>query len=141
MEIFVIVMHLLIVFGLVCVILVQSSDSTAFGSSSPSRFLSRGASNNFQVRITAVLAFLFFSTSILLGFISRYKYMQYTKSMHKDVVASKDKTVDYNPIKSSSVTDKKVAVRNEPSASNNSSKKSSMSNSRKNESIPHNSKK
>lgn len=133
MQMFVIVIHLLIVFGLVCVILIQSSDSTAFGSSSSSRFINRGNYNSSKVRFTSVLAFLFFATSILLGVMSRYEAVKYRKNLQKAMVDSKAKIEDSIP----SVSDKKVDISKESSATHNSKKRSYISNNPKNKSPTH----
>ncbi|ACT56669.1 preprotein translocase subunit SecG [Candidatus Liberibacter asiaticus] len=86
MQIFLMVVHLIVVVGLVCVILIQSSDSSAFGSSS--NFTSVRSTAHSLGRFTAILAFFFFATSIALGMISRYTSTRYKDNMHRSLVDS-----------------------------------------------------
>ncbi|MBY7649528.1 MAG: preprotein translocase subunit SecG [Candidatus Liberibacter europaeus] len=117
MQMFLIITHLLIVFGLVCVILIQSSDSSAFGASSSSNFFSRGAHNDSQIRFTSILAFLFFATSISLSILSRYNSVKYREVLRQYSVDSKNKTKDSNPIIPDSTTKKNGAISKSDSSS------------------------
>ncbi|MBA5723880.1 preprotein translocase subunit SecG [Candidatus Liberibacter sp.] len=88
MQMFVIILHLLVVIGLVCIVLIQPSESNAFDTTSPSRFMSVRSSANTLVRITAILAAFFFLTSIALAVLSRYTALQYRDMFHRPVTNS-----------------------------------------------------
>ncbi|WP_333947958.1 preprotein translocase subunit SecG [Candidatus Liberibacter brunswickensis] len=84
MHIFLMALHLIVVFMLICVILIQSSDSSDFGSSSG--FTSIRSTAHSLGRFTVILAFLFFTTSIALGITSRYSYVKSKEKLNKNLV-------------------------------------------------------
>jgi preprotein translocase subunit SecG len=72
MEIIIIVIHLMIVFALVGVVLLQRSEGGGLGIGGGSGFMTaRGAANSLT-RITAILAAAFFVTSLALSLLARY---------------------------------------------------------------------
>lgn len=72
MEIIIIVIHLMIVFALVGVVLLQRSEGGGLGIGGGSGFMTaRGAANSLT-RITAILAAAFFATSLALSILARY---------------------------------------------------------------------
>ncbi|AKK19728.1 preprotein translocase subunit SecG [Candidatus Liberibacter africanus] len=96
MQIFLIVAHLIVVFILVSVILIQSSDSSAFGSSSSSsNFTSVRSSAHSLWRFTAIIAFFFFATSLALGITSRYFSLKNKEALNQSLIdLTKNQVVD-----------------------------------------------
>ncbi|AGA64454.1 Preprotein translocase subunit SecG [Liberibacter crescens BT-1] len=74
MQIFVIIVHFVVVIALVGVVLIQRSEGGILGMGDGSRFLSPRGAVDALTRITAILAGLFFITSIVLGILLRYDY-------------------------------------------------------------------
>ncbi|MBL0849118.1 MAG: preprotein translocase subunit SecG [Candidatus Liberibacter ctenarytainae] len=105
MHVFLVFIHLLVVFMLVCLILLQSSDGNAFGASS--NFMSTRGSANPLARITAILACLFFVTCMALGIVSRYTSMNRKEELRQAMADSTIKTDNSSSIRSSSKSQKK----------------------------------
>lgn len=110
MQIFLMTAHLIIVIGLVCTILIQSSDSSAFGTSSS--FTSVRSIAHSLARFTSILAFLFFSTSIALGITSRYHSIKTKEDLRQSLASATNNKINYNsgnsnPNIDSSVLEKK----------------------------------
>jgi preprotein translocase subunit SecG len=71
METVIIVIHLMVIVALVAVVLLQRSEGGALGIGGQNAFLSGRAQGNVLTRSTAILAAVFFATSIGLALISR----------------------------------------------------------------------
>lgn len=68
-----IVIHLMIVLALVGVVLIQRSEGGGLGIGGGSGFMSARGTANALTRATAILAALFFATSLGLGLLTRYE--------------------------------------------------------------------
>ena len=68
-----IVIHLMIVLALVGVVLIQRSEGGGLGIGGGSGFMSARGTANALTRTTAILATLFFVTSLALGILARYE--------------------------------------------------------------------
>jgi len=68
-----IVIHLMIVLALVGVVLIQRSEGGGLGIGGGSGFMSARGTANALTRTTAILAALFFATSLGLGLLTRYE--------------------------------------------------------------------
>lgn len=68
-----IVIHLLIVIALVGIVLIQRSEGGGLGIGGGSGFMSARGTANALTRTTAILATLFFVTSLGLGLLARYE--------------------------------------------------------------------
>lgn len=73
MQTVLIVIHLMIVLALVGVVLIQRSEGGGLGIGGGSGFMSARGTANALTRTTAILATLFFITSLALGILSRYE--------------------------------------------------------------------
>jgi len=73
MQTVLIVIHLMIVLALVGVVLIQRSEGGGLGVGGGSGFMSARGTANALTRTTAILATLFFVTSMTLGILSRYE--------------------------------------------------------------------
>ena len=73
MQTVLIVIHLMIVLALVGVVLIQRSEGGGLGIGGGSGFMSARGTANALTRTTAILATLFFATSLGLGILSRYE--------------------------------------------------------------------
>ena len=73
MQTVLIVIHLLIVLALVGVVLIQRSEGGGLGIGGGSGFMSARGTANALTRTTAILAALFFITSLALGVLARYE--------------------------------------------------------------------
>lgn len=73
METVIIVIHLMIVIALVGVVLLQRSEGGGLGIGGGSGFMSARGTANALTRTTAILATLFFITSLALGILARYE--------------------------------------------------------------------
>ncbi len=73
MQTVLIVIHLLIVLALVGVVLIQRSEGGGLGIGGGSGFMSARGTANALTRTTAILATLFFVTSLGLGILARYE--------------------------------------------------------------------
>jgi preprotein translocase subunit SecG len=73
MQTVLIVIHLMIVLALVGVVLIQRSEGGGLGIGGGSGFMSARGTANALTRTTAILAALFFVTSLGLGILSRYQ--------------------------------------------------------------------
>ena len=73
MQTVLIVIHLMIVLALVGVVLVQRSEGGGLGIGGGSGFMSARGTANALTRTTAILATLFFATSLGLGLMARYE--------------------------------------------------------------------
>lgn len=73
MQTVLIVIHLMIVLALVGVVLIQRSEGGGLGIGGGSGFMSARGTANALTRTTAILATLFFITSLGLGILSRYE--------------------------------------------------------------------
>ncbi|AYD01290.1 preprotein translocase subunit SecG [Neorhizobium sp. NCHU2750] len=73
MQTVLIVIHLMIVLALVGVVLIQRSEGGGLGIGGGSGFMSARGTANALTRTTAILAALFFITSLGLGLLSRYQ--------------------------------------------------------------------
>ncbi len=73
MQTVLIVIHLLIVLALVGVVLIQRSEGGGLGVGGGSGFMSARGTANALTRTTAILATLFFITSLGLGILARYE--------------------------------------------------------------------
>jgi preprotein translocase subunit SecG len=73
MQTVLIVIHLMIVLALVGVVLIQRSEGGGLGIGGGSGFMSARGTANVLTRTTAILAALFFITSLGLGILSRYE--------------------------------------------------------------------
>jgi protein translocase, SecG subunit len=72
MQTVLIVIHLMIVLALVGVVLIQRSEGGGLGVGGGSGFMSARGTANALTRTTAILATLFFITSLALGIMARY---------------------------------------------------------------------
>ncbi len=72
MQTIFIVIHLMVVLALVVVVLLQRSEGGGLGIGGGSGFMTARGAANTLTRITAILAVLFFSTSLALSIIARY---------------------------------------------------------------------
>ncbi|MCO6186285.1 preprotein translocase subunit SecG [Rhizobium sp. L1K21] len=72
MQTVLIVIHLMIVLALVGIILIQRSEGGGLGIGGGSGFMSARGAANALTRTTAILATLFFVTSLALGILARY---------------------------------------------------------------------
>lgn len=72
MQTVLIVIHLMIVLALVGIILIQRSEGGGLGIGGGSGFMSARGAANALTRTTAILATLFFITSLALGILARY---------------------------------------------------------------------
>jgi protein translocase, SecG subunit len=72
MQTVLIVIHLMIVLALVGVVLIQRSEGGGLGIGGGSGFMSARGAANALTRTTAILATLFFITSLALGILARY---------------------------------------------------------------------
>lgn len=72
METVVIVIHLMIVLALVGVVLLQRSEGGGLGIGGGSGFMTARGAANALTRATAILAAIFFATSLLLSIMARY---------------------------------------------------------------------
>jgi preprotein translocase subunit SecG len=72
MQTVLIVIHLMIVLALVAVVLLQRSEGGGLGIGGGSGFMSARGAANALTRSTAILAALFFATSLLLSILARY---------------------------------------------------------------------
>ena len=73
MQTVLIVIHLMIVLALVGVVLIQRSEGGGLGIGGGSGFMSARGTANALTRTTAILAVLFFITSLGLGLLARYE--------------------------------------------------------------------
>ncbi|WP_377298735.1 preprotein translocase subunit SecG [Rhizobium sp. SGZ-381] len=73
MQTVLIVIHLMIVLALVGVVLIQRSEGGGLGIGGGSGFMSARGTANALTRTTAILAALFFATSLGLGIMGRYE--------------------------------------------------------------------
>ena len=73
MQTVLIVVHLMIVLALVGVVLIQRSEGGGLGIGGGSGFMSARGTANALTRTTAILAALFFITSLALGILARYE--------------------------------------------------------------------
>ena len=73
MQTVLIVVHLMIVLALVGVVLIQRSEGGGLGIGGGSGFMSARGTANALTRTTAILAVLFFTTSLGLGLLARYQ--------------------------------------------------------------------
>ncbi|QCL73239.1 MULTISPECIES: preprotein translocase subunit SecG [Agrobacterium] len=73
MQTVLIVIHLMIVLALVGVVLIQRSEGGGLGIGGGSGFMSARGTANALTRTTAILAALFFLTSLGLGLLTRYE--------------------------------------------------------------------
>ena len=73
MQTVLIVVHLMIVLALVGVVLIQRSEGGGLGIGGGSGFMSARGTANALTRTTAILAVLFFVTSLGLGILARYQ--------------------------------------------------------------------
>ncbi|HEV7437134.1 MAG TPA: preprotein translocase subunit SecG [Pseudorhizobium sp.] len=73
MQTVLIVIHLMIVLALVGVVLIQRSEGGGLGVGGGSGFMSARGAANALTRTTAILATLFFVTSMTLGILARYE--------------------------------------------------------------------
>src|SRR3982751_2905576 len=73
MQTVLIVIHLMIVLALVGVVLIQRSEGGGLGIGGGSGFMSARGAANALTRTTAILATLFFITSLALGILARYE--------------------------------------------------------------------
>jgi preprotein translocase subunit SecG len=73
MQTVLIVIHLMIVLALVGVVLIQRSEGGGLGIGGGSGFMSARGAANALTRTTAILAALFFATSLGLGLLARYE--------------------------------------------------------------------
>jgi preprotein translocase subunit SecG len=73
MQTVLIVIHLMIVLALVGVVLIQRSEGGGLGIGGGSGFMSARGTANALTRTTAILAGLFFVTSLALGILARYE--------------------------------------------------------------------
>lgn len=73
MQTVLIVVHLMIVLALVGVVLIQRSEGGGLGVGGGSGFMSARGTANALTRTTAILATLFFITSLGLGLLARYE--------------------------------------------------------------------
>lgn len=73
MQTVLIVIHLMIVLALVGVVLIQRSEGGGLGIGGGSGFMSARGTANALTRTTAILAALFFATSLGLGLLTRYR--------------------------------------------------------------------
>jgi preprotein translocase subunit SecG len=73
MQTVLIVIHLMIVLALVGVVLIQRSEGGGLGIGGGSGFMSARGTANALTRATAILAALFFVTSLGLGLLARYE--------------------------------------------------------------------
>jgi len=73
MQTVLIVIHLMIVLALVGVVLIQRSEGGGLGIGGGSGFMSARGTANALTRTTAILAALFFITSLALGVLARYE--------------------------------------------------------------------
>ncbi|MGP4666286.1 preprotein translocase subunit SecG [Agrobacterium pusense] len=73
MQTVLIVIHLMIVLALVGVVLIQRSEGGGLGIGGGSGFMSARGTANALTRTTAILAALFFATSLGLGLLTRYE--------------------------------------------------------------------
>jgi preprotein translocase subunit SecG len=73
MQTVLIVIHLMIVLALVGVVLIQRSEGGGLGIGGGSGFMSARGTANALTRTTAILATLFFLTSLGLGILTRYQ--------------------------------------------------------------------
>lgn len=73
MQTVLIVIHLMIVLALVGVVLIQRSEGGGLGVGGGSGFMSARGTANALTRTTAILATLFFITSLGLGILTRYE--------------------------------------------------------------------
>lgn len=73
MQTVLIVIHLMIVLALVGVVLIQRSEGGGLGIGGGSGFMSARGTANALTRTTAILATLFFITSLALGILARYE--------------------------------------------------------------------
>lgn len=73
MQTVLIVIHLMIVLALVGVVLIQRSEGGGLGIGGGSGFMSARGTANALTRTTAILAVLFFTTSLGLGLLARYQ--------------------------------------------------------------------
>ncbi|QPB21430.1 preprotein translocase subunit SecG [Rhizobium sp. 007] len=73
MQTVLIVIHLMIVLALVGVVLIQRSEGGGLGIGGGSGFMSARGTANALTRTTAILAALFFITSLGLGILTRYE--------------------------------------------------------------------
>lgn len=73
MQTVLIVVHLMIVLALVGVVLIQRSEGGGLGIGGGSGFMSARGTANALTRTTAILAVLFFATSLGLGLLARYQ--------------------------------------------------------------------
>lgn len=72
MQTVLIVIHLMIVLALVGIVLIQRSEGGGLGIGGGSGFMSARGAANALTRTTAILATLFFVTSLSLGVLARY---------------------------------------------------------------------
>jgi len=73
MQTVLIVIHLMIVLALVGVVLIQRSEGGGLGIGGGSGFMTARGAANALTRTTAILAALFFATSLALGLLARYE--------------------------------------------------------------------
>ncbi|MFD1744333.1 preprotein translocase subunit SecG [Rhizobium helianthi] len=73
MQTVLIVIHLMIVLALVGVVLIQRSEGGGLGIGGGSGFMSARGTANALTRTTAILATLFFVTSLVLGIMARHE--------------------------------------------------------------------
>jgi preprotein translocase subunit SecG len=73
METVIIVIHLMVIVALIAVVLMQRSEGGALGIGGGGNFMSTRGQTNVLTRTTAILAAVFFVTSIALTLISRFE--------------------------------------------------------------------
>ena len=75
MQSIILMIHILAIVALIALILIQQGKGAnmgaAFGSGSSESFFGSGGAGSFMVKLTAVFVFIFFATSISLGYMSK----------------------------------------------------------------------
>ena len=89
----VLVIHVLVIISMICIILVQRSEGGGLGMSIGNGLVSARSASDFLTRTTAILAFIFFLTSITLAFLSQLKSIQENSilDIEKSRLISKEK--------------------------------------------------
>lgn len=73
METVVIVIHLMVIVALVAVVLMQRSEGGALGIGGTNSFMTTRGQGNVLTRSTAILAAVFFATSLAMGLLARWQ--------------------------------------------------------------------
>jgi preprotein translocase subunit SecG len=73
METVIIVIHLMVIIALVAVVLMQRSEGGALGIGGTNSFMSTRGQGNVLTRSTAILAAVFFATSLAMGLLARWQ--------------------------------------------------------------------